>query len=46
MILAICKDSPHNFREYIIERDDTLLEEIYEKWIYVTHCIDEGTEPE
>jgi hypothetical protein len=46
MILAICKDSPHNFREYIIERDDALLEEIYEKWIYVTKCIKKGVEPD
>jgi hypothetical protein len=28
-ILAVCKDSPHEFREYQIQKDVPLLEEIY-----------------
>lgn len=30
-ILAVCKDSPHDFREYQIVKDDKLLGEIYER---------------
>jgi hypothetical protein len=35
MILAICKDSPHGMREYRIERNQNLLDEIYDRWGYV-----------
>ncbi len=38
-ILAVCKDSPHAFREYEIKRDDNLLTEIYNRWSYTANCL-------
>lgn len=46
MILAVCKDSPHGFREYRIQRNDELVREIYERWSYVDYCLREGITPE
>ena len=46
MILAICKDSPHNFREYQIRKDTNLLQEIYARWAYVAECLEKDIEPE
>lgn len=45
MILAVCKDSPHDFREWIVPRDEGTLDEIYDRWKYVSQCISSGTEP-
>jgi hypothetical protein len=45
-ILAVCKDSPHNFREYQIQKDEKLLGEIYGRWIYTQECLDNDIEPE
>ncbi len=45
MILAFCKDSPHEMREFQIIRDDVMLKGIYDRWSYVQHCIDKGIEP-
>ena len=45
LVLAFSKDSPHDMREYQITRDGTLLMEVYNRWSYVQHCIDEGIEP-
>lgn len=46
MILAICKDSPHAFREYKITKNAQVLGEIYERWSYAAKCIAENTLPE
>jgi len=46
MILAVCKDSPHDFREYIIPPNQTLLDEIYDRWTYVAQCLRTNTEPD
>lgn len=46
MILAICKDSPHQLREYKIQKNEGLLEEIYSRWSYTQKCIDENILPE
>lgn len=45
MILAICKDSPHDMREYQIVKDVPLLQEIYDRWSYVKWCLDNNEEP-
>ena len=45
-ILSVCKDSPHNFREYQIVKDEKLLEEIYERWAYTEFCLAKGKEPD
>jgi len=39
MILAVCKDSPHNLREYQVQLDRSLVDPIYDKWSYVAQCI-------
>lgn len=46
MILAICKDSPHDMREYVIKRNDNLLAEIYDRWSYTAKCLALKTLPE
>jgi hypothetical protein len=46
MILAIQKDSPHDLREYRIERKKQLVIDIYNKWGYVKSCIDTNTIPD
>lgn len=46
IILAICKDSPHNMREYKIEYKPELLNEIYDRWGYTAKCLREGKLPE
>jgi hypothetical protein len=46
MVLAVCKDSPHELREFIIEPDTKLVEEIYNKWAIVKHCLDTGITPD
>lgn len=46
IILAVCKDSPHNMREYKIERSPELLAGIYERWSYTAKCLKEDKLPE
>lgn len=46
IILAVCKDSPHNMREYPIERKPELINEIYERWSYTAKCLKEEKLPE
>jgi hypothetical protein len=45
MILAVCKDSPHQMREYIIEKDKEMLEGIYNRWVYTQMCLTDDTLP-
>jgi hypothetical protein len=45
-ILAVCKDSPHAFREYQIQRDQNLLDSIYERWVYTQNMLDANVLPE
>jgi len=46
MILAVCKDSPHLFREYQIIKDEELLKQIYERWAYASYCFEKDIKPE
>jgi hypothetical protein len=46
MILSVCKDSPHGFREYIVNKNEALVQEIYDRWTYVEYCLREGLVPE
>lgn len=46
MILAVCKDSPHDFREFIVQKDRGLLDSIYERWTFAQYCIDNNVPPE
>jgi hypothetical protein len=45
MILAVNKDSPHDCCEFVFDRNDELIATIYEKWQYVSECLDEGHPP-
>jgi hypothetical protein len=46
MVLAIQKDSPHMFKEFIINRDEQLLDQIYDRWTYTAECLRTQTEPD
>lgn len=45
LIVAINKDTPHDFKEFEFERNQPLIDAIYEKFRFVSHCIDEGIRP-
>lgn len=45
LILAVCKDSPHDFREWIVPRDEGILEDIYARWRFVSECIAKRIRP-
>lgn len=46
IILAVCKDSPHDFKEFHFERNQPLIDAIYFKWQLVSDCLDQGVEPD
>lgn len=46
MVLAVCKDSPHQFREYHILKDQNVLDEIYDRWSYTWMCLATNQMPE
>jgi hypothetical protein len=46
IILCVSKDSPHEFKEYIFERNPPLIEALYAKWKLVSACLDEEVEPD
>lgn len=45
LILAICKDTPHEFKEFEFIRNQPLIDGIYEKWEFVSECLDAGEAP-
>lgn len=45
MVLAVCKDSPHQMREYQIVKNKLLLSQIYDRWSYVADCVRNDREP-
>jgi hypothetical protein len=45
LILAVNKDSPHDFFELEFERDQLLIDSIYQKWRAVSDCLDHGIVP-
>jgi len=45
MILAVLKDSPHDFKEFTFVRDQKLIDRIYEKWEYVGSCLEKKEVP-
>lgn len=46
MILAVCKDSPHDFREYIVTPKPQLVDEIYLRWTFAQEMLDSGLSPD
>lgn len=45
IILCVCKDSPHDFKEFEFKRNQPLIDTIYKKWELVKDCLDQGIEP-
>jgi hypothetical protein len=45
LILAVNKDSPHDFREFIVPKDEDVLVDVYTRWTYVAECIASKSEP-
>lgn len=46
LIVAINKDTPHDFKEFEFRRSDTLVEAIYAKWRFVSECLEAGERPD
>jgi len=42
LIVAVQKDSPHEMKEFEFERNQPLVDAIYEKWHFVSECLDSG----
>jgi hypothetical protein len=45
MILGVQKDSPHEFREFHFDRNQPLIDALYNKWRLVAMCLDENVSP-
>lgn len=45
LIVPICKDTPHEFKEFEFERNQTLIDAIYDKWEFVSECLTQGEIP-
>lgn len=45
LVLAILKDSPHEFKEFEYKRNQPLIDALYQKWELVSQCIEERVEP-
>ena len=46
LIVAINKDSGHDMKEFEYERNQNLIDAIYNKWKWVGDCLDRHTPPE
>jgi hypothetical protein len=45
IIIPVQKDSPHELKEIEFERNQPLIDAIYDKWEFVSLCLDEGIVP-
>lgn len=45
LIFCINKDTPHDFKEIEYRRDQKLIDAIYNKWKFVSDCLDNGYIP-
>lgn len=45
IFVGVCKDSPHDMKEWVFTRNQPLIDAIYLKWKIVSQCLDEGIEP-
>lgn len=46
LIVAINKDTPHDFKEFEFRRDDALVEAIYKKWKFVAEALEANERPD
>jgi hypothetical protein len=45
LIVGICKDTPHDLKEFEYHRNQPLIDAIYEKWELVSDCLDNDVVP-
>jgi hypothetical protein len=45
LILCVEKESPHGFKEFRFQRNQTLIDAVYDKWYFVSECLDAEVEP-
>lgn len=45
LIVAVQKDSPHDMKEFEFVRNQPLIDAIYDKWHFVSECLDAGEAP-
>lgn len=45
MIVGLNKDTPHDMKEYEFERNQPLIDILYDKWKLVSQCLDAEVEP-
>lgn len=45
LIVAVQKDSPHEFKEFTYVENRPLIDAIYRKWKFVSECLDSGEIP-
>lgn len=45
LIVAINKDAPHDMKEFEFVRNQPLIDAIYDKWEFVSECLDQGEAP-
>ncbi len=45
IIVGVQKGTPHNFKEFVIPRNETVLEDVYKKWDLVSDAISSKTIP-
>ena len=46
LIVAINKDTPHDFKEFEFRRNQPLIDMIYSKWKYVAECLEDHDRPD
>ena len=46
IIVPICKDTPHEFKEFEFVRNQPLIDMIYNKWEFVSECLDMNEPPD
>jgi hypothetical protein len=45
LIVAVCKDSPHDMKEFEYVRNQELIDAVIDKWKFVSECLDSHTPP-
>jgi hypothetical protein len=46
LIVAINKDTPHDFKEFEFRRNQPLIDVIYDKWKFVASCLEDKERPD
>jgi hypothetical protein len=46
LIVAVNKDTPHDFKEFEFRRNQPLIDVIYDKWKFVAECLQDEDRPD